>query len=164
MTCTFTTSDMGEIERSSPGFLQEEFRQVSATHAKEGRVQIEADFITYAGSNLFAALLKSVSGLSADSVWADLSEADFSGYAHQTLSFPTPTIDGGTGKSKSTAPGVTFAHSGGGTANTIVGYAVGLNVGGTNKLLFWDSFGSSRSMAVSGDSITLTPTMTETQG
>lgn len=61
--------------------------------------------------------------ISASTVLADLTEADYSGYVAQGIAtWTTPQADGSNRKYTESTTVKTFAHDGGGTANTIYGW------------------------------------------
>jgi len=96
---------------------------------------------------------------SATTVYADMTLATFSGYSQGTITWGTPTTDGG-GKGSMTATAVTFTHNGGGTSNNIYGYAiVSQDISMAWHLIMIERLSSPpKSMANNGDSITITPT------
>lgn len=53
---------------------------------------------------------------------ADLTIADFSGYAEENPGAPVVTWDAGTNQAVITFPQVTFTHNGGGVANDVYGW------------------------------------------
>jgi len=67
-------------------------------------------------------LFTAPTSVSASTVYTDLTLATFSGYAAATPTWGTIAIDGG-GKAAMSATAITFSHSGGGTANTVYGWA-----------------------------------------
>lgn len=83
---------------------------------------------------------------------SDLTDANFSGYAEQYLSLSSPTTTGGVATME--AGSVTFTHNGGGTANTIYGYAVYIY---SSPLPIWyiERFATPKVMALNGDYITI---------
>jgi len=97
-----------------------------------------------------------------DTVFGDLTEATFSGYMSVTPTWGTPAIDGA-GKASMTATPVVFAHNGGGTSNTIFGYAwVDASVMDP-KIIAANTLATPKSMSVLGDSLTITPTFRDFQ-
>jgi hypothetical protein len=95
-------------------------------------------------------------------VYANLTLATFSGYASVTPSWGTPAIDG-SGKASMTATAVVFAHNGGGTANTIYGWAWINDDAITKKIVSAKLLTTPKSMSVSGDSLTVTLTFRDYQ-
>lgn len=86
---------------------------------------------------------------------ANLTEADFSGYASVVLAGWTAAAIGAGGRAYSQADLVTFAHNGGVTANSIYGYWV-VDSGGT--LLWAERFATAPiTMSGLGDSIVVIP-------
>lgn len=74
-------------------------------------------------SNPTLKLFKNNATISASTVLADLTEADYSGYLSQTIgAWTTPAADGSSRKYTEATAVLTFAHDGGGTANTIYGW------------------------------------------
>lgn len=99
-------------------------------------------------------LFKNSVTLSDSTVWADLTEATFTGYASQSLSragWNEPTVGSVTYINRSA---VTFSCSGG--SQDVYGYAVTYTDGGTTYILWAESFSSPITIS-SGGSIQITP-------
>jgi hypothetical protein len=92
----------------------------------------------------------------AASVLADFTEANYSGYSAQTLSYGTPATNG-SGQGQMTATIINFDHNGGATSNTIYGYYL-VNTG-TSKVVKAEKLDSTVSMAFLGDRIAITEKM-----
>lgn len=92
-------------------------------------------------------------------VFANLTEANFSGYASGPVTWGTPFTDGA-GKAVMIGTTITFTHNGGGTPNDIYGYAILTQ----DITLAWFIICAERLssppkvMTNNGDSITITPT------
>jgi hypothetical protein len=114
------------------------------------------DWAIAARSDLSLVLFKNNATLDGSTELSDLTPADFSGVEETdpALVFAPSTTAGG--KAKSFAPSLTFTHDGGPTANTIHGYAVVYNGA---EYLWGEKFATSKSMALAGDSITITPVL-----
>jgi hypothetical protein len=69
-------------------------------------------------------------------VLADLTEADFSGYAPQNVAPLDPPVEADEGIVRSQVVSVTFAHDGGAVANTVHGYYVTIELPGGTALLW----------------------------
>ena len=119
----------------------------------EGEKRI-LDFLT-AGMSRACMLFKNNYTPVAASVFADFTDADFSGYSAggAALSYAAATTNGG-GQSQSLATQVSFSHNGGGTANDIYGYAIYDSV--SSKILKAERFDTLINMAASGDVIKIT--------
>ena len=136
---------------------------MAATLVRGGRVEILKDYLAQSAAALSLILIKEVAGLSDTTVFGDLAEANYSGYTNNNPVFPNPALDGAN-KASTTAPQLTFSHNGGVIANTIKGYALIEIAEPTDKLLFWEALPADRTMGAGGDTITVTPTLTLTQG
>lgn len=107
-------------------------------------------------------LLKSTDGLDLTSGSNNLQEADYSGYDVLLLPPPGQVELGQDGRARLTFETVTFQHNGGPLSNVIVGYAITVPL--EPPVLIWFEATASLTMANNGDTITLTPTVTLTQG
>jgi len=94
-----------------------------ATIVEEGRKLTLDGWLTAVGAQLRVILFTAPTSIDEETELSDLTEADFSGYSRETPSFPASTINGN-GNALSAGSTVTFTHSGGGTDNTIVGWAL----------------------------------------
>lgn len=92
-----------------------------------------------------------------DTVYGDMTECDFSGYAQVTPSFGAASVVSHKGKIVDSAAR-NFTHNGGGTSNTVYGYYVVDSTG--TRLLWVERFASPITMANSGDQIQLTAAFT----
>lgn len=70
----------------------------------------------------------------ADTEFADLTEADFSGYTNASITWNSIGLDG-SGRARCVGDPVTFSHDGGGTANDVYLQGIARNNGGTYELL-----------------------------
>lgn len=90
--------------------------------------------------------------------FADLTEATFSGYARVTPSWGA-IATGGDGRAAMVAAAANFTHNGGVVTNLVYGWAWIDSAVGVEKLIAADRVPSApKTMAVSGDSITVTVT------
>lgn len=133
---------------------------MAGTLVKTGKRRMLDSCVAEISTDMKLVLFKASVVISDDTVYGDLTIADYSGYSSQTVSFPASSIDGDA-KASSLAPMITFTHSGGGTSNVIYGYAL-VDVG-DNTLIFVEMFAAPQSMSVSGDFIKITPTLKHTQ-
>lgn len=90
-------------------------------------------------------------------ILANLTVADFSGYANATLAWGTPFING-SDKGEIDATQLTWTHNGGGTSNTIYGFYV-VNAAET-ILIYAERFPAPILMGTSGAEIKYTPRFT----
>ena len=131
-------------------------------HPTEGRIYVRGKW-SPGGNNLWVILFKNNVTITAATVFSGLTEADFSGYSrlHSTWSSPA---DDGSGNAESHPPTQTFSHNGGGTSNTIYGYAICPdNAGIVSTILCAFNFTSPISMAVLGDVINFNPVVKQGQ-
>lgn len=75
------------------------------------------------GGDYYVRLFKNNHVVGNTSVFADMTQADFSGYADQLPSW-SAAADNGSGDAERHTGTLTFTHNGGGTANTIYGLLV----------------------------------------
>lgn len=125
----------------------------------QGEIRLLDMLINAVGmTNVRLRLYKAISpALSQDTVYADFTIANFSGYADvtpamgaaSTVSHKGKIVDGSVRN---------FTHNGGGTSNTVLGYYVVDT--GTSKVLWAEAFSSSQSMANNGDNIAITLALT----
>lgn len=129
---------------------------MAAVKPNVGRIFELDTLIGTIGPNLELRLFKSNTTPTTSSVYADFTEADFSGYAQQPPVFGTPATIDGNGNAKSDAPALTYTHNGGATANNVYGYYV---VDTTGPELLWaERFASAPlSFAALGDNVVITP-------
>lgn len=95
-------------------------------------------------------------------VWTSFTEATFGGYARANCTVGAPSTSAGLATMAVTP--VTFTHDSSVSPETIKGYAVVDTAFSPYHLILAEDFSVPKVMAVSGDSITLTPTLTEHQG
>lgn len=99
----------------------------------------------------------------ADTVFADLTECDFSGYSRQVPSFGSITT-GVDGRAVMTAAPVLFVHDGGGTANDVYGAALIDADSGSEVILSIERLPSPpEALSAVGDSVTVTIVAKERQ-
>lgn len=98
----------------------------------------------------------------AGTVLADLTEADFSGYAAVTPDFPDPNVSSSV--ASATAPTATFTRGAGATSNQVYCWYATVVYGGVTKLVEVKRLPfAGKNMAVEGDSVTVTWTLTDRQ-
>jgi len=90
-------------------------------------------------------------------VYADYTDADFSGYTGYAALVWGASFINGSNQGEIDATPVTWTHNGGGTSNTIYGIFV---TDGANNLIYAERFPAPVSMSANGDSITYTPSAT----
>lgn len=91
-----------------------------------------------------------------DSVFADFTECDFSGYLYAGLTLG-PILRDANDNAKTTALGIAFTHNGGGTANDVYGWFLVTDYGTSPKVRHCDRFADApRIMSSSGDQIVIT--------
>lgn len=95
-------------------------------------------------------LFKNDAEIDAETVLSDLTEADFSGYASQAITWSTTYTDPASGPGASDISTLTFSHNGGGTANTVYGWYMTMN-DGTERLLAAVKYPSSKSFSSAVD-------------
>src|SRR5688572_32940844 len=111
-----------------------------------------------ASTTLRVRLFQSNTTPSQSTVIGDLTEATFSGYAAVTPSFGASATASNKGTITDSAAR-DFTHNGGGTSNTIYGYYVTYESGGST-LLWAERFDIAQTLANNGDKITLTAKFT----
>jgi len=99
---------------------------MAAVSTNLGRVVIGDRFI--AAASLFLRLFQNDFTPDVDTVWADLTEADFDGYTEWVVEWSPTILDGDV--AKTTAGLHTFLATGGTTPNDIYGWALVTGVGG----------------------------------
>lgn len=133
---------------------------MAATIPTEGRLEWDK-YARDVQSSWRVMLFSNNVAISSATVYSDMAEATYSGYARQTPSFGALALNGASAASM-VAGALTFSHNGGGTSNTIYGWALIDSV--DNKVLAIDNVPSApKTMAASGDTITVTFTQTLTQ-
>ena len=132
---------------------------MAATMVDEGAIALLTKLKTEVYDSCAVVLFTAPTSITRDLVHGDLTLATFSGYTGEGLILSSVTINGD-GKAEMTGDQVTFAHDGGGTANTVYGYAVTKYV---DSKLFWiELFETPKEMAEEGDVIKITPRFTLT--
>lgn len=127
-----------------------------ATLVKTGRIDGIVAELAQATDWKMGLYTNSVS-ISTDTVWADITQATYSGFAEQNISASgSPAIDG-TGKAAVALSPVTFTHSGSSVANTIKGWYVRNTV--TGRLRWIEALAADRTMGAAGDVITIDGTL-----
>lgn len=129
---------------------------MSAILSNEGRTALLQKIITDEGPGWVFGFFKNNIAVSASTVFATLVESTFPGYARQTPAFPAPSLNG-VNQAVSTAPTLTYTHTGGGSAESAYGYFL-LHTP-TGKLKFIELFPVPKLMSTLGDAIALTPTL-----
>lgn len=131
-------------------------------HPTEGRLFVLNRW-SPGGLDLWVILFKTNITVDANTVFSDLVEADFSGYARSHPTWSSPANDG-SGNAESHPSAITFSHDGGGTSNTIYGLAVCPDSAGlANTILCAYKFPSPISMSTAADSIIFTPKVIQGQ-
>lgn len=92
-----------------------------------------------------------------DTVLADVTAANFSGYSSATPAFDPATLSTDKGVMVQN-PATDFMHNGGGTSNTIYGYYVWDN--GAGVLLWIELISPSQLMSNNGDTLSVTARLT----
>lgn len=129
---------------------------MSATYANDGQKDMMDYLITNMGSNIRLGLYKAIAVTTKAAHLTDITACDFSGYAPDTPTFAAGSTDGNN-KYVRAAGTTTFAHNGGGTGNTVLGYYVWDNIGG-GTLWFFEAFSAPITMNASGQTIPVQPT------
>jgi hypothetical protein len=125
------------------------------TFVKGQKTNVLDDVLAIANADWRIGLYTNILTPSVNTVWSDLTEANYSGYNRVDPTFPSATLDA-SNDGKSTAPVAAFTHSGGATANTVRGwFAFDVT---DSELVFVENLPDPKSMAVAGDSISLTLT------
>lgn len=122
----------------------------------EGQDDQLARLIAAEASNLRVGLYTARTGAGKAVTIVSITVATYSGYAAQTPAW-SPIADSAAGRSKQEAVELTYAHSGGGVANTITGWY--LFNSSTNKLWFYEDFVTAITLDSSGDNIKVKPTL-----
>lgn len=132
---------------------------MAGTLVDEGAIALLTKLKTevYAGADVV--LFTAPTSFSRATAYSDLTLANFSGYTNEGLTLSDVAINGD-GKAEMTADQVTFAHDGGGTANTVYGYAIARTI--DNKLFWIELFDDPKNMEEEGDVIKITPRFTTT--
>lgn len=93
--------------------------------------------------------------ITVDSVYADFTLADFSGYSGQTVTLGSQFFNGDGYWERDFAP-VTFTHDGGGTGNSIYGWLLVHDAGsGGAKVVAGQNFDPARDMSSLGNEIVI---------
>jgi hypothetical protein len=96
-------------------------------------------------------------------VWANLTECTFPGYARINSAYASPAIAGAVDGAQSLHAQITFTCTGGGSAQNVYGYALIDTVG--PKIIFAAQIPSApKVMLNNGDAVLLTPNLTLRQG
>lgn len=100
-----------------------------------------------------------------ETVLADLTECDFSGYAAVGLTYPASVFNPATGKATCTPNTPVFAHDGGATANDVYGYFITWDVPSVGlRLMAAERFPlAPRTFANVGDVVTIVHTIGDDQ-
>lgn len=132
---------------------------MAATLVDEGAIALLTKLKTEVYDSATIVLFTAPTSFTRATVHGDLTLATFSGYTSEALTLSSVSINGD-GKAEMTGDQVTFAHDGGGTANTVYGYAVTRYI---DSKLFWiELFEAPKEMAEEGDVIKITPRFTLT--
>src|SRR5262245_57908875 len=115
---------------------------MSVTIPEEGRKQMELAIQGW--HTLALRLFKNSPTLGDATVFADFTEANFSGYSASATSWGSQTIDG-SGNAVNSATAITFSHNGGPTSNTVQGWY--LIDGSSSKIIAAEYLASPKSMA-----------------
>lgn len=107
-------------------------------------------------------LYKTSVALVAGTVWADLTECDFSGYARGIPTWGS-IATGLDGRAVMLASAITFTHSGGATGNDVYGVALIDGTPGSEVILSIKAFDDVVAMNGIGDYITVTPSSHDRQ-
>lgn len=119
----------------------------------EGRLALHAVHRSDA-ANWRVGLAKALGAAVRATVFADITEANYSGYARQAPAYGAGAINGA-GEAASAGPDLTFQHNGGGVANTIVAIFVLDTISG--KLTDVVLLAAAETFAAAGDKIIVTP-------
>lgn len=120
--------------------------------SKIGGPAILANLITY-GGGLSVVLYRNSVEPDADTVYADLTIASFSGYDHIEPTFDTPTLNGSDEGETNFTTSITFTCTDliGGSPQVVYGAALIHNLGGDNVMLDWLHFAAPVTFENNGD-------------
>jgi len=111
-------------------------------------------YLNNIGSYSRIRLFKNNLTIDQNTVLADFTEADFSGYAEVSRNtWTTPATDSD-GNAYTQCASAVFQHNGGVTANTIYGWYL---IDGNGDLVLGEKFAASKSMSTISDIITIAP-------
>lgn len=111
--------------------------------------------IESAGPNMRVVLFKNNVDIDHSTIWVNLEEADFSGYARQEINWGTPYVPGP--YAAVSGEPVYFIHDGGPVSNVIYGYAIIDQA--SNTVLYGDNFDPPALMGAYTDDVIVTPAL-----